>query len=122
MDTQNKETIELRHSKVRFAITSLALGVLAIIPFGFLFLLRWLNTNDYYLNPILLFYGICPAGGIGLIAISRTEINLIKKHYPSTPTRTMQSMYKTLTILGIISALVFMYLIVGYVVTTYMMN
>ena len=124
MDAQNKKTTELRHDKVWFAITSFALCILAIIPFGFLFLLQWLNANDYYLNPLLLSYGICPAGGIGLFAIFRTEINLIKKHYSNEPssTRTLQSVYKTLTILGIISALVFMYLMVGYVVTTYMMN
>jgi len=121
MDNQIKETTQLTPSKVRFAIISLALGVLAIVPFGMIFVLRWLNADGYYLSP-LLFYGICPAGGIALIAVFRAEINIIKKQYPGKTTRTMQIIYKTLAILGIIAALIFMYLMVGYVVITYMMN
>ena len=121
MNFQTQGTPQSRLSTLRFVLTSLVLGLLAIAIFSVISLLYWLNTVQLYPHSLLV-AGICPSGGIALIAISQAEIKMIKKRNAGETNKPLKIIYRTLTVLGIVAALIFMFLVNGYIVTTYLMN
>ena len=117
MDDYTADTSPADSSPRRFMINSLLLGIVSVVPFGIIILLNWLTSVGYFVHPLLV-AGMCLAGAIGLIVVSQVEIRIIKNHFHDYSYGKLMIITVTLTLLGVIAAMLFMFLGLGYIVTT----
>jgi hypothetical protein len=90
---------------------------MSVVPFGIIILLNWLASVGYFVHPLLV-AGICLAGAIELVVVSQVEIRVIKNHFHDYSYGKLMIMTVTLTLLGIIAAMLLMFLGLGYIITT----
>jgi hypothetical protein len=121
MDHQNADTSPADSNTYGFMINSLLLGIAAVVPFGIIILLNWLKSIGYFVQPLLV-AGMSLAGAIGLMVVSQAEIRNIKKRFHHYSYYKQMIITVTFTFLGIIAAMLFMFLGLGYIVTTSLMN
>src|SRR5574341_212682 len=118
----NIQSIESsRQQEIRqFKIISFLFGVLAVLPFGFIFLMSLLNTFEYYLY-FWVFVGLCPTGAIGLVSIAYAEIKTIWKYFRGREEdKKLTRICLLISFLGFFAALLFIIITYAYTVWTYL--
>jgi uncharacterized membrane protein HdeD (DUF308 family) len=119
MNTPPEEFSPHFEDKRRQRRTSLILFALGLIPFLLIFFLNWLNSFGFYLHPFFMI-GLCPLGAITILALFVAGINGVRKNDVRESNKGNWWLYITLGVIGIVAALVFIWVTYTYTIDTYM--